>query len=80
MLLEGNKSKISVTTALQTFGLIVTAEPYFAVSEPSDAVVLENVALPRTRAVQSCDIKVPRSDIPNPVYTTGRCTFISSQP
>jgi hypothetical protein len=48
VLLEGNKSKISVTTALQTFGLIVTAEPYFAVSEPSDAVVLENVALPGT--------------------------------
>jgi outer membrane protein OmpA-like peptidoglycan-associated protein len=48
VLLEGNKSKITVTTALQTFGLIVTAEPHFAVSEPSDAVVLENVALPGT--------------------------------
>jgi outer membrane protein OmpA-like peptidoglycan-associated protein len=48
ILLDGDHSKISVTTSLQTFGLIVTAEPYFAVSEPSDAVVLENVVLPGT--------------------------------
>src|SRR6266481_9204721 len=41
ILLDGDKSKISVTTSLQTFGLIVTAEPYFAVSTPSNAVVLE---------------------------------------
>ena len=37
------KSKLSVTTELKTFGLIVTAEPYFAVSQPSDAVVMENL-------------------------------------
>jgi outer membrane protein OmpA-like peptidoglycan-associated protein len=48
VLLDGNKSKISVTTSLQTFGMIVTAEPYFAVSQPSDAVVLENVLLRET--------------------------------
>jgi hypothetical protein len=48
VLLDGDKSKLSITTALQTFGLIVTAEPYYAVSEPSDAVVLENVVLPET--------------------------------
>ncbi|HEY4951032.1 MAG TPA: OmpA family protein [Candidatus Acidoferrales bacterium] len=41
--LDGNKSKLTATTNLQTFGLIVTAEPYFAVSMPSDVVVLENV-------------------------------------
>jgi outer membrane protein OmpA-like peptidoglycan-associated protein len=40
--------KTTVTTSLQTFGLIVTAEPYFAVSEPSDIVVLQNVVLPET--------------------------------
>jgi outer membrane protein OmpA-like peptidoglycan-associated protein len=34
---------VEVTTELQAFGLIVTAEPYFAVSQPSDAVVMENV-------------------------------------
>jgi len=45
VLLSGNKSKLLVTTTLQTFGLIVTAEPYYAVTEPSDAVVLENIVV-----------------------------------
>ena len=35
--------KADVTTDLQAFGLIVTAEPYFAVRQPSDVVVMENV-------------------------------------
>lgn len=48
ILLSGDKSKIDVTTSLQTFGLIVTAEPYFAVSQPSNVVVLQNVVLPGT--------------------------------
>jgi hypothetical protein len=33
-----------VSTDLQAFAMIVTAEPYFAVTQPSDVVVLENVA------------------------------------
>jgi outer membrane protein OmpA-like peptidoglycan-associated protein len=37
-----DEAKIHVTTELQAFGMIVTAEPYFAVSQPSDVVVLEN--------------------------------------
>ena len=36
-------SKISVTTPLQTFALIVTAEPHFLVRRPSQAIMLENV-------------------------------------
>src|SRR3989441_293033 len=36
-------SKIDVTTPLQTFALIVTAEPHFLVNTPSRMVVLENV-------------------------------------
>jgi outer membrane protein OmpA-like peptidoglycan-associated protein len=43
IILNGTKSKLNVTSELQTFGMIVTAEPYFAVSQPSDAVVMENV-------------------------------------
>lgn len=39
----GNKVSLHVTTAFQSFGMIVTAEPYFAVTEPSDVVVLQNV-------------------------------------
>jgi outer membrane protein OmpA-like peptidoglycan-associated protein len=37
------ESKLDVTTDLQAFGLIVTAEPYFSVTIPSDVVVMENV-------------------------------------
>jgi hypothetical protein len=40
---QDTKSKLTVTTRLETVGLIVTAEPYFAVSQPSDVVVMENV-------------------------------------
>jgi hypothetical protein len=42
VILNGTKSKLNVTTELQAFGLVVTAEPYFAVSQPSDLVVMEN--------------------------------------
>jgi outer membrane protein OmpA-like peptidoglycan-associated protein len=38
-----HRSKIHATTDLQAFALIVTAEPYYAVHQPSNAVVLENV-------------------------------------
>ncbi len=42
ILLDGHNGKLNITTALQEFGLIVTAEPYFAVSRPSDVVAMEN--------------------------------------
>ncbi|MBS1830249.1 MAG: OmpA family protein [Acidobacteria bacterium] len=48
ILLNGTKSKLNVTTEYQAFGLVVTAEPYFAVAQPSDAVVMENVIRPDT--------------------------------
>src|ERR1700733_7003789 len=38
-----DKDNINVTTALQSFGMMITAEPYFSVSEPSDVVVMQNV-------------------------------------
>jgi len=41
----GTKNNIDVTTALQSFGMIVTAEPYFSVTQPSDVVVMQNVIL-----------------------------------
>ncbi len=40
---KGKASTQTFTTTLQTFGLIITAEPYFAVPQPSDLVVMENV-------------------------------------
>ena len=48
---KGSTSKISATSDIQTFGMIVTAEPYYAVTQPSDVVVLENVVRPDTRGV-----------------------------
>jgi len=40
---DNGRSKLEVTTDLQAFALIVTAEPYYAVRQPSNVVVLENV-------------------------------------
>lgn len=45
-------SKIDVTTPLQTFALIVTAEPHFLVHAPSRMVVMENQAPPNPRSAQ----------------------------
>ena len=50
VLLGGNhRSKLNVTTDLQAFALIVTAEPYYAVRQPSNAVILENVVREDTK-------------------------------
>jgi outer membrane protein OmpA-like peptidoglycan-associated protein len=50
VLVGGNhRSKVNVATDLQAFALIVTAEPYYAVRQPSNVVVLENVVRPDTK-------------------------------
>ncbi|MFZ1132903.1 MAG: OmpA family protein, partial [Terriglobales bacterium] len=50
VLVGGNdRSKLHVTTDLQSFAMIVTAEPYYAVRQPSNVVVLENVVLKNTK-------------------------------
>ena len=46
---DNNRSKLTATTDLQAFALIVTAEPYFAVRQPSNVVVLENVVTEDTK-------------------------------
>jgi outer membrane protein OmpA-like peptidoglycan-associated protein len=40
-----DKNSITVTANLQAFGLIITAEPYYAVTMPSDVVVMQNMVL-----------------------------------
>jgi outer membrane protein OmpA-like peptidoglycan-associated protein len=40
-----DKNHITVTSNLQAFGLVITAEPYYAVTMPSDVVVMQNVVL-----------------------------------
>lgn len=46
---DNDRSKLTATTDLQAFALIVTAEPYFAVRQPSNVVVLENVVTVDTK-------------------------------
>jgi hypothetical protein len=43
VVLDNGKSEMHATTDLQAFGLIITAEPYFAVTQPSDLVVAQNI-------------------------------------
>ena len=46
---DDQDARVKVTTELQAFGLILTAEPYFAVTQPSDVVVMENLVRDNTR-------------------------------
>jgi outer membrane protein OmpA-like peptidoglycan-associated protein len=46
---DDKDARIKVTTELQAFGMIVTAEPYFAVTQPSDVVVMENIVRDGTK-------------------------------
>ena len=48
ILAQNGKGKLDVSAQLQAFALIVTAEPYFAVMQPSELVVMENVVRPDT--------------------------------
>jgi len=58
LLNNSGKTKLDATTELQSFGLIVTAEPYFAVTQPSDVVVMENfVRKDTTGTIEEVDAK-----------------------
>ena len=55
---SGNHGHLAVTTELQAFGMIVTAEPYSSVRQPSDVVVLENrVRLDTIGSVKPIQVK-----------------------
>ena len=43
LVLDHNNAHVKAVTDFQTFGLIVTAEPYSAVSQPGNMVVMESV-------------------------------------
>ncbi len=56
--MEGQKAKVDGATAFQAFAMIVTAEPYFAVAQPSDVVVMENIVRPDTEgSIEQVDAK-----------------------
>src|SRR5271157_3241513 len=46
---DNDRSKLTATTDLHAFALIVTAEPYYAVRQPSNVVVLENIVRQDTK-------------------------------
>lgn len=56
--LKDGKGRVKAITDMQTFGMVVTAEPYFAVTQPSNIVVMENVLGPEiTGRVENIDAK-----------------------
>jgi outer membrane protein OmpA-like peptidoglycan-associated protein len=72
-----DKNQITVTTNLQAFGLIVTAEPYYAVTMPSDLVVMQNFVEDRTQGVIE-QVNAHYSLLPRGAYaeTAGRHTVL----
>jgi outer membrane protein OmpA-like peptidoglycan-associated protein len=48
IVLKNGAGEVKAISDMQTFGMIVTAEPYFAVTQPGNTVVLENVFGPDT--------------------------------
>jgi outer membrane protein OmpA-like peptidoglycan-associated protein len=73
-----DKDHINVTTDLQTFGLIITAEPYYAVTMPSDLVVAQNFVQDRTQGVIE-QVNAHYSLLPRGAYaeTAGRHTVLN---
>jgi len=68
-----------VTTGLQAFGLIVTAEPYSAVRLPSDVVVAENQIRPDTIGkIEEVDAKYEL--MPRGVYTLRISAGLAAEP
>ena len=62
------KGKMRVTCPYSTFGLLVTAEPYFSVPYPSDLVVLENV-IRKDTVGRVEDIEAKADLLPRKQYT-----------
>ncbi len=72
-------SKVDVTTPLQTFALIVTAEPHFLVRTPSRMVVLENLP-PRTdNGAEVAAINVQYIGNTSDYYNTARVPEVADQ-
>jgi outer membrane protein OmpA-like peptidoglycan-associated protein len=74
-----DKNQITVTANLQTFGLIMTAEPYYAVTMPSDLVVMQNFVIDdKTQGVIE-QVNAHYSLLPRGAYaeTAGRHTVLN---
>jgi outer membrane protein OmpA-like peptidoglycan-associated protein len=68
--LDEGRDEIAATSDVQTFALIVTAEPYYAVTTPSDVVVMENAVREETRgrtSIATLDYEI----VPRGAYVAG---------
>lgn len=65
--LSGDNASLEVTSPFQSFGMIVTAEPYFSVSQPSDVIVLQNVFRKDTQGILQT-VNVHYSLLPKGLY------------
>ena len=50
---QGNRTQVVATTVLRTFAMLVTAEPYAAVTQPSTIVILKGASPPASDAAQT---------------------------
>jgi outer membrane protein OmpA-like peptidoglycan-associated protein len=71
LILDRGRSRLETTTPLQAFGLVVTAEPYFAVTQPSNVVVLENVVRAETSGALTASYRL----LQRGVYVVDRARF-----
>lgn len=55
VVLKNGIGHVKAISDMQTFGMIVTAEPYFAVTQPGNVVVLENALPPDASRVEKVD-------------------------
>lgn len=76
-----DKAKLRVSTDLQSFALIVTAEPYFSVAQPSNVVVMENVMRPDTIGkIEQVDAKFELLPRGHYVYDKGARSPVADTP
>jgi outer membrane protein OmpA-like peptidoglycan-associated protein len=66
---KGSSTKLETSSDIQTFGMIVTAEPYYAVTQPSDVVVLENIVRRDTQGIIE-QINAKFELLPRGMYTS----------
>lgn len=78
VLWKNGKADITVTSNFQSFGLILTAEPYFAVTMPSDLVVAQNFVLPNKTSGVLETVNAHYSLLPRGAYseTAGQHTVL----
>ena len=65
--LSGNKANLDASVPFQSFGMIVTAEPYYSVSQPSDVIILRNVFNDKTQGVLE-QVNIHYSLLPKGLY------------